>query len=65
MITKVKFILSSFFNGWLFWSENHTLLTTNSDLNAFKKIGFVCQIFNKVPNGLFGANVDKTLQSCW
>ena len=35
LITKVKFILSSISNGWLFWSVNHTSMSWNSDLNVF------------------------------
>ena len=35
LIIKVKFILSSTSNGLLFWFVNHTLMTWNSDLNAF------------------------------
>ena len=37
----------------------------NSELNVFKGIKFVGGIFNKPPNGLFGTNVYKTLESCW
>ena len=57
LITKVKFILSSISNGWLFWSVNHTSMYENSELNVFKKIEFVDEIFNKLPNVLFGTNV--------
>ena len=57
LITKVKFILSSICNGWLFWSVNHTSMYENSELNVFKKIEFVDEIFNKLPNVLFGTNV--------
>ena len=65
LITKVKFILSSISNGWLFWSVYHTSMSWNSELNVFKKIWFVGEISNKLPNGLFGTNVYKTLESCW
>ena len=65
LITKVKFILSSISNGWLFWSVNHTSMVWNSELNVFKGIKFVGAISNKLPNGLFGTNVYKTLESCW
>ena len=41
LITEVKFILSSIFNGWLFWSVNHTLISSYSESNVFKKIWFV------------------------
>ena len=37
----------------------------NSDLNTFKKIEFVGEISNKLPNGLFGTNIYKTVGSCW
>ena len=37
----------------------------NSELNVFKGIKFVGEISNKLPNGLFGTNVYKTLESCW
>ena len=37
----------------------------NSELNVFKKIEFVAEISNKLPNALFGTNVYKTLESCW
>ena len=40
LITKIitESILSSIFNGWPFWSGNHTSVTSNSELNVFKKI---------------------------
>ena len=65
LITKVKFILSSISNGWLFWSVNHTLMVWNSELNVFKNIWFAGEISYKLPNGLFGTKVYKTLASCW
>ena len=65
LITIVKFILSSISNSWLFWSVNHTLILSYSELNVFKKIWFVEEISNKLPSGLFGTNVYKTLESCW
>ena len=40
-------------------------MSWNSDLNGFKKIWFVGDISNKLPRGLFGTNVYKTLESCW
>ena len=64
LITKVKCILSSISNDWLFWSVNHTSMLGNSELNVFKKIWFVGEISDKLPNGLFGKNVYKTLGSC-
>ena len=65
LISRVKFILSSIPNGWLFWSVNHTSMAWNSELNVSKEIKFVGKIFNKLPNGLFETNVCKTLEfSC-
>ena len=37
----------------------------NSELNVFKKMKFVGEIYSNWPNGLFGTNVYKTLESCW
>ena len=37
----------------------------NSELNIFEGIKFVGAIAKKLPNGLFGTNVYKTLESCW
>ena len=34
------------------------------ELNVFKKIKFVGELSNKLPNGLSGTNVYKTLESC-
>ena len=68
LITKVKYVVSSISNGWLFWlfwSGNHTSVVCNSELNVFKGIKFVAAISNKLPNGLFGTNVYKTLESYW
>ena len=61
---KVKFILSSTSNGLLLWSVNHTLISRNSEVNVFKKIWFVGEISNKVPNGLFGTNVYNIREFC-
>ena len=61
----MKFILSSISSGWLFWSINHISIYENSELNVFKEITFVSEISYKLPNGLFGTNAYKTLQSCW
>ena len=62
LIITVKFILSSVSNGWLFWSANHT---SSSELNVFKKIWFLEWISNRLTNGLFGTNLEKTLEPCW
>ena len=59
LITIVKFILSSISNGLLFWSVNHSLISSYSELNFFKKTWFVGEISNKLPKGLFGINVYK------
>ena len=64
-MTKVKFTLSSIANGWLFWSVNQTSMPWNSELSVFKNRWFVGEISDKLPNGLFGTNVYKTLESCW
>ena len=37
----------------------------NSELNVFRKIKFVGEISDKLPNILFETNVYKILQSCW
>ena len=37
----------------------------NSELNLFKGLKFVGATSNKLPNGLFGTNVYKTLESYW
>ena len=50
---------------FLFWSVIHTSLTWNSELNVFKKIWPYGEISNRLPNGLFGTNVYKTLEFCW
>ena len=65
LITIVKFMLSSISYGWLFWYVNHTLLFGYSELNVFKNIWFVGEISSRLPNGLFGTNVYRTLESCW
>ena len=65
LITKAKFILSSFSNGWLFWSVNYTWMLWNSELNVLLKIWFVAEICNKLSSGLFRTNVYSTLESCW
>ena len=64
LITKVRFILPTISNGCLFWSESHTSMSWNSELNVFKNIWSVEEISNKVPNGLFGTNLNKTLEFC-
>ena len=56
--------MSSVPNGWLFQSVNYTSISWNSELNVFRKIWFFGEISDKLPNGLFGTNVYKTLESC-
>ena len=56
-MSKVKFILCSIPSGLLFWFVNHTSMYENSELNVFKKIEFVGEISNKLPNNFLGANV--------
>ena len=40
-------------------------MSWNSEFNAFKKKWFIGEISDKLPNGLFGTTVYKTLESCW
>ena len=65
LITKIKFVLSSVSNGWLFWSVNYTSMVWNSELNVFKGIKLVGVISIELPNGLFGTNAYKNLESSW
>ena len=58
-------MLSSIFNGCPFLSVNHTSIDWNSELNVFKKVWFFGETSNNLPNGLFGTNIYKTLESCW
>ena len=55
--------MSSISNGWLFCSVNYTSIAWNPELNVFKKIWFFGEISNKLPNGLLGTNVYKSLES--
>ena len=64
-MTEVKFIISSISISWLFWSVNHTSIYENVELNVFKNMKSVGEDSNKLPNGLFGTNVYKTVESCW
>ena len=65
LIITVKFILSSTSDGWLFWSVKYISMAWNSELNIFKGIKSVGEIYNKLPNGLFGTNVRKIFESYW
>ena len=40
---------------------NHFIISSHSELNVFKKIWFIGEISNKLPNGLFGTKVYNTL----
>ena len=59
------FILSSISRGLEFWLINLTSIYDNSELNAFKNIKFLREIFSNSPNSLLGTNVYKSLESCW
>ena len=61
LITKVRFILPTISNGCLFWSESHTSMSWNSELNVFKNIWSVEEISNKVPNGYLGQTWTRPL----
>ena len=37
LITKVKFVLSSISNSWLFWSANHTSISSYLEWNVLKR----------------------------
>ena len=65
LITRVKFSRSSISNGWTFWSVNHISTAWNSQLNFLKKIWLFGKISDRLPNGLFGTNVYKALESYW
>ena len=64
LITNVKFILSCISNGWLFWSVNHTLISSHSELNVCKMISFFGEISDRLQNGSFGTNLYKAFESC-
>ena len=53
---------SNFLNDIL---ETHTSMTWNSELNIFNRMKFVGGNSSKLPNGLFGTNVYKTVESRW
>ena len=59
------FILSSTSSGREFWWVSNTSIYDNSELNVFKNIKFLCEIFSNWPNDLLGTKVYKTLESCW
>ena len=65
LVTTVKFILHSIYNGCPFLSVNHTSMVWNSELNVFKGIKLVGVISIELPNGLFGTNAYKNLESSW
>ena len=43
---------------------NDTIISSCSNLNVFKKISFVGEISNRLPNGLLGTNVCNPPESC-
>ena len=59
------FILCFISRGLEFWSINYTSIYENSKLKVFKNVKFLGEISNIWPNVLLGANVCKTLESCW
>ena len=60
------FILSSICSSLEFWSGNHTSIHDNSRSNVFKNVKYLGKISNNNwPNDLLGANVYKTLETCW
>ena len=58
------FILCSISSDLEFWSVHHTSVNGNSTLEVYKNI-FLGKISNKWPKDLLGANLFKTLESCW
>ena len=59
------FTLSLISRGLELWSVNHTSICENSELKICKYIIFLGEICSNWRNDLLGANVYKTLQSCW
>ena len=59
------FGLSSIFSALDFWSANHTSINENYSLKVFKNMKLLGEISNNWSNDLLGANVYKTLESCW
>ena len=57
-------VLSSISSGLEFWSVNQTSIYENSELKVLK-IYIFGEISSNWPNDLLGANVYKTLESCW
>ena len=64
LVTKVIHILSSISSSLEFWSVNHTSVYEDSELNAFKSLKVLAEVFNNRPNDLLATNVYKTLESC-
>ena len=58
------FILCSISSNLEFWLVDHTSVNGNSGLEVYKNI-FLGKISNKWPKDLLGANLYKTLESCW
>ena len=59
------FILSSISSGLEFWSVNQTSIYENFELKVLKNMKFFGEISSNWRNYLLGANVYKTLESCW
>ena len=62
LLTDIDMLL---WNVIILISVNHTLILSYSQLTGSKKIWFVGEISNKLPDGLFGTNVYNTLESWW
>ena len=60
LITTVKFILFTISSGWLFWFADQISMAWNSEWNIFKKMWLFGELSYRLPNWLFGFNVNKT-----
>ena len=59
------FISSSISRGLEFWLVSHSSIYENSELKILKNIKLLGERSNNWPDNLLGANVNKTLESCW
>ena len=57
--------MSSISGGLEFGSINHTPIYENSESKVFNNVKLLGEISYNWPNDLLGANVYKTLESCW
>ena len=57
--------MSSISGGLEFGSINHTPIYENSESKFFNNVKLLGEISYNWPNDLLGANVYKTLESCW